>query len=99
MSLENIYPKIKKNVFNLTSISRLEKLKNLEWVIYSSSKLLRVKKLLKYLKKINLFIISDGPDKKRLIDFANKIKVNINVFFTGFVSYKKKEILSQTNFF
>ena len=101
VSLKNIYQnKKKRNTLNLVSISRLEKPKNLEWAIYSFEKLLRVKKFLKYFKKINLFIIGDGSDKKRLIDFANKIKINNNVFFAGFVSYKKKlEILSQANFF
>lgn len=100
VNIDNIYQnKKRENTLNLVSISRLEKSKNLEWVIYSFEKLLRVKKFLKYFKKINLFIIGDGADKKRLINLVNKIKVK-NVFFTGFVSYKRKlKILSQANFF
>jgi glycosyltransferase involved in cell wall biosynthesis len=89
----------KKNILNLLSISRIEISKNIEWIIEGLRELLKITKIIKHFKKINLFIVGTGPDMDRLKKIVTKYKINKYVHFTGFVSNnKKKQLLSQSHF-
>ena len=104
VSLDKIYLNKKKLInkkkLTLISISRLETSKNIEWIIYGLNQLLNINKIYKYYKKINLFIVGDGPEKSKLLNLVNKLKLNKSVIFTGFVTYRKKyKLFSRANFF
>lgn len=95
----NYEVKKKKNILNLLSISRIEISKNIEWIIDGLYELLKITKIIKHFKKINLFIVGTGPDIDRLKKIVTKYKINKYVHFTGFVSNnKKKQLLSQSHF-
>lgn len=69
--------KYPRNSFNVVSISRLSCEKGIDRAIKA------VAYCLEKNIKINYYIIGDGPDKNRLINIADKYKVQKNVFFCG----------------
>jgi len=83
--------KFKKGEKIILSIARLEKRKNLLFLIKAFS--IFQKKKLKY----NLFIIGDGPEKNNLINYINRNKIK-NIKFFG---YKKniKQYLNKCSIF
>lgn len=73
--IENIFNK--KNI-NLLFVGRLEeKSKNILFL------LTKIKELKEYYKNIKLYIIGDGPDKEKYINYINDNKLNNIIFLLG----------------
>ena len=81
---------MKKNSFKIISVSRLTERKNI-------SELLNQVYLSK-LKNIEILIVGDGPEKKKLIELSKKFKINCK--FLGFLYHDKiPQLLSVSNLY
>jgi glycosyltransferase involved in cell wall biosynthesis len=82
----------KVNPFQFIYIGRLIFYKNVE-VILKSFKIVT-----KQFPDVKLIIAGDGPHKKSLQQLTNKLNINDNISFIGYVtSEQKKKILSESN--
>lgn len=77
----------KKNI-NLLSIARLERNKNIEWILYLVKKIVSDNK--KNNQKVSLNIIGEGTLDKKLRGLTKKLQIERHVNFLGYVSNRKK---------
>lgn len=80
-----------KNLRFLT-ISRIEKNKNIDWLLYLLRKILQQKKELE-INKISLDVVGKGKDEGKIKKIISKFKLNNIIKLHGFVSEKKKQNL------
>ena len=87
---ENFEEKI--NPFQFVFVGRLVFYKNLEVVIKATNI------IKKTFPKIKLIIVGNGPYKKILSDLVNKLNLNKNVTFKGYVNTEEKlRLISESN--
>lgn len=73
---------LEENKFYLVSVGRLVPRKRIDYTIEALSKICDL--------QIELLIIGDGPEKKKLENLAIKLNIATRVHFLGFVSEEKK---------
>ncbi|OQY10624.1 MAG: hypothetical protein B6I28_00685 [Fusobacteriia bacterium 4572_132] len=76
------FAKTENSKFTLLHVGRLTKEKKVEELLYSFEKFSKD-------KKVTLLIIGDGPEKERLIDLVNELKIDDKVLFKGWISGEK----------
>jgi glycosyltransferase involved in cell wall biosynthesis len=76
----------------LFSICRLQKSKNLNWIIEASHNLLKNEEFRKNYENLEVVIAGKGPELKNLMELANQLGINKNISFPGFLTSEKLEI-------
>jgi 1,2-diacylglycerol 3-alpha-glucosyltransferase len=71
---------IKKDKFNLITISRLSEEKHVDDLIKFFSKLVKTN------NKIQLIIVGDGPEMQKLVNLTIKLELSNNIIFCGAIS-------------
>lgn len=79
------------DVFTIVSVGRLEKVKNMQLLIYTFSKL-------NLKEKAKLIIVGDGSEKQHLEDIINELNLKESITITGFLS-EPETIVSQADLF
>ncbi len=94
-----IYPAIekrkieKKKPKHFFYVGRIEKYKNIENAILALNELVKIKKY----QAIKFFIAGNGSNKKNIENLTNRLGLNKNIVFLGFISDEEKfEYLSES---
>jgi glycosyltransferase involved in cell wall biosynthesis len=89
---ELLIKKFEGKTLKLFSICRLQKSKNLDWIIEASQNLLISESFKKNFDNLEVVIAGKGPELDNLIELANQLCIQKNISFPGFLTSEELEI-------